>query len=213
MRRAVQWAGAVALIALGTEVGAGQAQRPILSGSWEMNPELSTVGGGRGSFEGDRDDRRGPPAGGRGRGGMGGGPRPGGFGGGGGMPRGGRTPPNAQEMESRRALLDEAMALPRRFTLIQKDDAVTLVEPDGVARTYATDNRAEKHQLTNGVIETRTKWSDGGLTMELAVGGVTMTRTFAMRDGTARQLEVTTRPRGGPRDGGMVTVYDEGPQQ
>lgn len=211
MRRAVQWAGAVALIALGTEVGAGQTQRPILSGSWEMNPELSTVGRS-GSFEGDRDDRPGPPAGGRGRGGMGGRPQPGGFGGGG-MPRGGRTPPSAQEMEGRRALLDEAVALPRRFTLVQKDDAVTFVEPDGVARTYATDNRAEKHQLTNGVIETRTRWSDSGLTMELAVGGVTMVRTFALREGAARRLEVTTRPRSGPRDGGMATVYDEVLQQ
>lgn len=213
MRRAVQWAGAVALISLGIEVVAGQTQRPILSGSWEMNPELSTVGRG-GSLEGDRDDRRGPPTGGGGRGGMGGGPRPGGgFGGGGGMPRGGRTPPSAQEMESRRALLDEAMALPRRFTLIQKDDAVTFVEPDGVARTYATDNRAEKHQLTNGVIETRTKWSDGDLTMELSVGGITTVRTFALRDGAVRQLEVTTRPRNGPRDGAVVTVYDERPEQ
>ncbi len=213
MRRAVQWAGAVALMALATAVIAVQAQRPTLSGSWEMNPELSTVGRSA-PMPGDRDDRRGPPPGGRGGGGMGGGPRPGGgFGGGGGMPRGGRTPPSAEEMEGRRALLDEAMTLPRRFTLVQKDEAVTFVEPDGVARTYATDNRAEKHQLTAGVIETRTRWSDGGLTMELAIGGVTMVRTFAMRDGSARQLEVTTRPRGGPRDGGTVTVYDERPQQ
>jgi hypothetical protein len=211
MRRTVRWAAAVALIALATAFVTAQSQRPILSGTWEMNPELSTVGGSA-PTEGERDDRRGPPPGGPGRGGMGGGPRPGGFGGGG-MPRGGRTPPSAQEMESRRALLDEAMALPRRFTLIQKDDAVTVVEPDGVARTYATDNRAEKHQLTNGVIETRSKWSDGGLTMELAVGGVTMVRTFALRDGAARRLEVTTRPRGGPRDGGRVTVYDELPPQ
>lgn len=212
MKRAVRWAGAVVLMALGTGFVTAQSRRPILSGSWEMNPELSTVGGSA-SIEGERDDRRGPPPGGPGRGGMGGGPRPGGFGGGGGMPRGGRTPPSAQEMESRRALLDEAMALPRRFTLIQKDDAVTFVEPDGVARTYATDNRAEKHQLTSGVIETRSKWSDGGLTMELAVGGVTMVRTFALREGAARRLEVTTRPRSGPRDGGMATVYDEVLQQ
>lgn len=212
MRRAIQWAGAMALIALGVQSVAAQTPRPTLAGGWEMNPGLSTVGRG-GSLDGERDDRGGPPAGGRARGGVGGGPRPGGFGGGSGVPRGGGTPPSAQEMESRRALIDETMTLPRRFTLIQSGDAVTLVEPDGVARTYVTNNRAEKHQLANGVIETRSRWSGGELVMELTIGSVAMVRTFVLRDGAARQLVVTTRPRGGPRDGGALTVYEELPPQ
>ena len=61
-------------------------------------------------------------------------------------------------MERRRALMDEVMQLPPRFTVAQKDDTISFIEPDGVVRSYVANGKSEKHQLTNGVVETKTAW-------------------------------------------------------
>lgn len=107
--------------------------------------------------------------------------------------------------------MDEAAQLPNRFTLIQKADGVTIMEPDGVVRTYATDGKAEKHQLTYGVIETRSRWKSDALEMEVRVGRATLVRTFTVRE-DPRQLKITTAFRGQSRDRETATVYDESPE-
>ena len=61
-------------------------------------------------------------------------------------------------MERRRALMQEAMQLPPRFTLAQKADTISFIEPDGVVRSYVANGKSEKHQLTNGIVETKTAW-------------------------------------------------------
>lgn len=200
------------LAVMAVRAGAG-APAVNLSGAWEMNRDLSSAPGGL-----PGPDGMGRP-GGRGRGGPGGGPggggRGGGFGGGmGGGRRGGGGPPDGgrpskDDMEARQALMQEIMTLPPRVTITQDGDKVVFIEPDGVVRTYVASGQAEKHQLTNGTIETKTSWDGPSLKMEIKVGprGV-LVRTFSVRD-DPRRLEVATAFDRAPKDAGQLTVYDE----
>ena len=183
--------------------------RPVLSGEWSINKSLSTAPGMGGTPDGGRVRGRGPGGGGPG-GGMGGGRR-GGLGGGG-MRGGGMGGPGGgdreEQMAARRALMQEVMALPARFTIAQDGDKVTFIEPDGVVRTYVANDKPEKHSLTSGTIETKSRWEKGALLMELKPSdGMTISRTFALRAET-RQLEVTTTFERGSKDAKRVTVYD-----
>lgn len=180
---------------------------PTLSGQWVINTELSSpmtgpgsdaIGGGRGGGRGGRG------------GGFGGGRGGGGFGGFGGRGRQGGGRPSDEEMQRQRALMRELMTLPPRFTVVQQATSITVSEPDGVTRTYQVDGTREKHQLTNGVIETKTKWADGSLVMELEAGRRTVRRTFTVRDtGDGRRLEVATTIEGAPDSARRLVVYDE----
>jgi hypothetical protein len=189
-------------------LAAQTGQRPNLAGTWRLNAELSSAPGS-GPVPGDS----GPPDGGRAPGGMGGvrgrGGMPGG-GGFGGRPDGGGDGrrPSSEEMERRRALREELTQLPPRFTLAQKDDTITFIEPDGVVRSYVANGKSEKHQLVNGIVETRTRWKGEGFEMELTVDRLTLRRTFALRSGEVRQLEVTAAFDGGRRDAKPRYVYD-----
>lgn len=201
------------LAVMAVRAGAG-APAVNLSGAWEMNRDLSSAPGGM-----PGPDGMGRPAG-RGRGGPGGGGGGGrGFGGGmGGGRRGGGGPPDGarpskDDVEARQALMQEVMTLPSRVTITQDGDKVVFIEPDGVVRTYAASGRAEKHQLTNGTIETKTSWDGPSLKMEIKMGprGV-LVRTFTVKD-DPRRLQVTTVFEGGPKDRGHRAVYDETPTQ
>ncbi len=188
--------------------------RPLLAGAWSIDKTLSTAPGSVAMPDDDMDGAaegggRGP--GGGGFGGMGGGRRGGmgrGMGGAGGGTR------REGDMAARRALLEELMALPPKFTIAQDGDKVVFIEPDGVVRTYVADDRTEKHQLQNGTIETKSRWDGDALEMELKPsGGLTITRRYAVR-GTPRQLEVTTTANRGPKNAKRIAVYevtDDGP--
>lgn len=185
-----------------------------LSGAWEMNRDLSSAPGSGPAAGPDRGGggggRRGPGGGGGFGGGFGGGGRPRGGPPGGGPPGGA---PTREDMEARRALMQEVLTLPARLTITQEGDKVVFIEPDGVVRTYAANGAAEKHQLTNGTIETKAKWDGQTLRMELVVGArMTLVRTFRVT-GDPRRLQVTTVFEGGPKDQGQLTVYDEAPPQ
>ena len=189
-----------------------------LSGAWELNRDLSSPPGGT---PGGGDDRDGPRAGGRRGPGGGGGRGPGGGGGfGGGMGRGGRSGgpgggpsggerPSKEQMEAGRALMAEVMELPARFTVIQDGAKLILTEPDGVVRTYLVNGKAEKHQLTNGTIETMTAWRGPALVMAIAVDKrAKVERVFTLRD-DPRRLEVATGLERAPKDARRLFVYDE----
>ena len=133
---------------------------------------------------------------------MGGG-RGGGSGGGPGVQR-----PSPEDMEAQLALMQEVAQLPTRVTITQDGDKVTFVEPDGVARSYVANGKAEKHQLTHGTIETKSSWDDARLKMEISVARGKLVRTFGVRD-SPRRLEVTTSFEGAPKETRRVTVYDE----
>jgi hypothetical protein len=133
--------------------------------------------------------------------------------GGGGMRGGGPGGPGGpggrdEAFAARRALLQEVMQLPPRFTIAQDGDKLTFIEPDGVVRTYVVNDRSEKHSLTNGTIETKSRWDKGTLVMEVKPSDrMTFTRTFAIRADT-HQLEVATSFERGDKDARRITVYD-----
>jgi len=214
---------AVVAVVVVVTAGTVSARAPIdVSGVWELNRDLSSAPGGipAGGEQGGRGGR-GPGGGGRGAGA--GGPGGGGFGGGraGGGPRGGGARggpaggerPSKEQMEAGRALLAEVMELPVRFTLIQDGEKLTVTEPDGVVRTYLVNGKAEKHQLTNGTIETKTSWDGPSLVMQIAVGErMTVQRAFTIRE-DPRQLEIATGFERAPKDARRLQVYDERPAQ
>jgi hypothetical protein len=195
------------------------ATRPVLSGAWSIDKAQSTAPGSVGM----PDDGAGPGGGGRrhGGGGGGGGGYGGGHGGGhggGGFPGGmsgggGRGGPGGmqgheEDRAARRALLEELIALPPKFTIAQDGDKVVFIEPDGVVRTFVVNDKVEKHQLQNGTIETKARWDAGALEMELkSPGGLTLTRRYEVH-GTPRQLEVTTTASRGEKNAKRVAVYD-----
>ncbi len=207
-----------AAVALVT-ASAVSARAPIdVSGVWELNRDLSSAPGGipAGGEQAGRGGRgpggggRGPGAGGPGGGGRaGGGPRGGGARGG---PAGGERP-SKEQMEAGRALLAEVMELPVRFTLIQDGEKLTVTEPGGVVRTYLVNGKAEKHQLTNGTIETKTSWDGPSLVMQITVGErMTVQRAFKIRE-DPRRLEIATGFARAPKDARRLQVYDERPAQ
>lgn len=105
--------------------------------------------------------------------------------------------------------MDEILALPPHVTITQNGDTVVFIEPDGVVRTYLASGQAEKHQLTNGTIETRTAWDGPSLRMEIRAGDrATLIRTFSVRD-DPRRLEVTSTFDRAPKDARQIAVYDE----
>jgi hypothetical protein len=186
------------------------APRPLLAGAWSIDKALSTAPGSVAM----PDDGGGPPGGGRGPGGGGGygggmgGGRRGGMGGGGGRGGQGGGDRRRDDMAARRALMEELVTLPPKFTIAQDGDKVIFIEPDGVVRTYVANDKAEKHQLQNGTIETKSRWDGDALEMELqSPGGLTITRRYAVH-GTPRLLEVTTTTNRGPKNAKRVSVYE-----
>ena len=172
MRVLRRFAVAIAAACLLTPVPLTAADQPVapagLAGAWSIDKTLSTAPGSVAMPDDDMDEvgaggGRGP--GGGGFGGMGGGRR-GGMGGGRGG-TGGGTRRREGDMVARRALLEELMALPSKFTIAQDGDKVVFIEPDGVVRTYVADDKTEKHQLQNGTIETKSRWDGDALEMEL----------------------------------------------
>jgi hypothetical protein len=215
MALAVAMMGGLALPALSTS----QAPSVDLSGVWTLNPELNDTpgpGGDPGGAPGDSDrgdpGLRGPGVGGPGMGGPGmGGPGgglrgPGGMGGPG-MGDPGASRPNEEEMRRMRDLMQELFEVPSRFTITQRADQVVFTEADGPVRTYMTNGKAEKHQLTTGTVETRTRWEAGALVMDIKANDrMTITRRYTL-DANARRLTVTTTmPRG---RGERVSVYED----
>jgi hypothetical protein len=201
------WMVAAALFGAG---GLEARQAVDLGGAWTMNRDLSAPPGSQPAAPADGPRGRGAGgAGGGFGGGMGRRGGGGGFGRGGGPRGGGAGRPSRDEMEARRALVGEVLQMPARLTIAQEGDRLVFIEPDGVTRTYVANGRAEKHQLTNGTIETTTAWDGPRLRMTIAAGDrLRLTRTFIVKAGP-RRLEVTTAFDRGPKDGGQLTVYDE----
>jgi hypothetical protein len=193
------------LLAVPAILGAGDAERPSLAGAWTLNKSLSTPAGSVPSPDG------GPDVDAIGGGGAG---RRGGFGGGRGGrgPAGGRGPGGAgqrADMAARRGLIEELMGVPPSVTIVQDGDRLAFTEPDGVVRVYHANNRTEKHQLLNGTIETKARWDEGSLVMELKPrGGMTITRRYTLRPGAPAQLEVTTRADRDRKGVTRIAVYE-----
>jgi hypothetical protein len=219
---------AVSMIMAGAALRASQApvkQQPRLAGVWKLNKEASSAaqsassGSGGDNSGGGRSGRGGGGGGGWGRGGgMGGGMgRGGGMGGGGmgGMRGGGGGPEDEEKMKQRRALMQEVMEVSPAFTVTEGDGTITFTHNDGRVVTYKTDGKKEKHQLTNGTIETKTKWDKDieALVIEMDLGdGMKLTHTYTVT-GDPRQLADSIKMEGGRMQGHQPpprhSIYDD----
>jgi hypothetical protein len=177
--------------------------RPWLAGDWSINRALTTA---RGATPSPPDGLIGRPVATYGTGmgnskGIGGPPARG---------RGVYLAPSLtpEEIDARKRLMREVMEMPRRLTIEQDGDRLVFIEPGGIVRIYLANNRAEKHQLVNGTIETKARWDDDALVMEVRpADGVRIQHTYAIR-GTPRRLEIETTFDGAPKAVKRLTVYD-----
>jgi hypothetical protein len=202
-------AGFVASVALQAQANV-PADHSAYFGSWTLNREMSSTprtpdgpdGGGR---EGD---------GSRGRGGgrLG---RPGG-GGGSGAPGGAGEPGGSlsfdpKEMERAIALMQELMTPTAHWILRSADDGTVIFsDAEGRSSRFVPNDKKEKHQLTAGTVETKTKWDKGQLHQEISLpAGQKAVRVFAVMPET-KQLTVTITTEGGPagRRPPFRLVYD-----
>jgi hypothetical protein len=174
-----------------------------LVGSWTLNREASTT-----TFAPDVQGRR---AGVR-RGGFGGG-----FGGGRGAGRGGAgqtedAGADARAERQRLTAVMQELVTPSTHLLIRRDDdgALAMTDADGRTVRYVVNNKVEKHQLTNGTIETRSRWDHGELRQDVnASDAIALSRSMAI-DRSTTQLVLTTTMAGGRgnRERPFRAVYD-----
>jgi hypothetical protein len=184
------------------------ADRPDFSGTWTLNKSLSTPAGSVPTPDADPDQE--PDTDQIGRGVYG---RRGAFGSGGRGGRGGRGAGDFRQREAdraaRHALMQELMAMPASLTIAQDGDRLAFTDGDGILRVYVADNGEERHQLLNGTIETRSRWDDDVLVMELKPrDGVTVTRRYSLRPGAPARLEIATRTDRDRKGVQRLAVYE-----
>lgn len=190
-------------IMLVVPVGAGRAaslqshgnDRDIhsnLTGAWTLNGELSddpakvmetlhgVSGGGRGM-----------PFGGHGPGMHGG---------------GGRGPTDPEQMRARMALVEP----PRRLTITQADQSITLTDGEGRSQTLSPNNRKQRVAKGTGTVDVKAKWDDERLVKETSLAdGTKVTETYSLIP-DARQLHVSVKIESAqmPRPIVLGRVYD-----
>lgn len=196
-------AGLVASVVLQASQSPAPKDHSAYFGGWTLNRELSSSppapdvpdGSGREGRGGGRG-RGGPPGG--GFGGPGGG---GGFGAPGGAGGLGGGPPSfdPKEMEKTMALVQELMTPTAHWVVSSADDGtIVFSDAEGRSSRFVPNNKKEKHQLTAGTIETKTKWDKEQLRQEISLpAGMKAVRVFVASPETT-QLTVTTTMEGGP---------------
>ena len=93
------------------------------------------------------------------------------------------------------------------------EGAITMVDETGRSTRITANNKKEKHQLTAGTIETKTKWDSGLLSQEIELsGGMKFTRTFHVEP-TTNQLIVSMTGSGGRGDRPPVQFIYERDEQ
>jgi hypothetical protein len=206
--RALSLAASLVMLVGGTTPVAGQDAGPEnragLYGGWRLNREQSTARNGE--SPGDEGRRQGgaPGQGGhRGGGGFPGrGGRGGSFGGGRGV--------DPEKMQQTRDLMRELMTPAAHWVITNGSEGViTLVDETGRSTRITANNKKERHQLTAGTIESKTKWDSGLLSQEIEIsGGMKFTRTFHVEPATG-QLIVSVTSSGGRGDRPPVRfIYD-----
>ncbi|MCC6164866.1 MAG: hypothetical protein IT182_16075 [Acidobacteria bacterium] len=157
----------------------GAQEMPDLSGEWRYSAGASDVGGG-GEPEG--------PIRGFGLGGR----QP--MGGGSSMRMAGPAGVDPEVRKQRMELMRELLTPVRRLTIAQDASSVAFTYDDGRTVRYRTNNKAEKHQAINGVVETQTRWKKGVLVRETNLDdGTSIEETFTLVSprGLVIELEIT----------------------
>jgi hypothetical protein len=199
MRSVVVFVGALVMAAPVVAQKADPAQRPLISGGWTLNRELSTTSRGGGADPAARMR-------------SGGGGLPGGFGIGGmsGGRGGGGQGPDREEIERRRSLMKEVLEPPKHLVITVEEPIVTFTFTDGRVVRYKADGKEERHQHQSGTVKTKTKWEVDRLTIETDMGdGFKITHGFKTNI-DPRQLVVSVIMPGQSKDLPPITyVYDE----
>ena len=102
------------------------------------------------------------------------------------------------------------MPVPHWIVTGRDDGTIVFTDNEGRSVRYLPNEKKEKHQLTAGTIETKTKWDKGELRQEIALfDGMKAVRVHTISPETA-QLTVTTTMEGGPggRRSPFRLVYD-----
>ena len=169
----------------GSTGSAGSETSPDLSGTWEMDKELSEDPMEKMREQRDRGMRSGGGgrSGGMGRGGSGmggsmGGGRRGGMGGGAGGGRGSAGSPE-ERRERMRALSESA----NRLEISQSPDSLRIVFADDRERAFTTDNKKNVIETPMGEAEIKAKWRDGSLVVKTKTDRRTTTETYFLTEG------------------------------
>ena len=195
--------GAAVAQAPSTVSAASQPAADRLNGIWDLNRDLSTkpMGApGEPGAEGGRGGGRPGGGGGRGGGMRGGGGRGGGGGGGGG----------ADDMRKARSVMQEIGQSPSRLTILSRDRALTLTDPEGVVRKFALSGKKEKVAINGSTVEVTSKWNGDVVTQVFKVGSTKFERTVeTTTDGHQLVITVTPKGSGGPAGPSFMRyVYD-----
>ena len=172
---------------LGQPRSATAPQGVDLSGSWELNYELSD--NAREVMEEMRNAR------GRNRQGGGfGGVRPGGGRPGMGGRRGGGVGGGEMDPELMRRVIDLIMRPPQRLSLVQGDTTVGIVHPGGQTLILHPDGRKQRLELEGaGEITIKAHWDGNYLVVERELRGGAKLRETYFRSPTTGQMNVAVR--------------------
>ena len=183
----IAWLAGVALTATET---------PDLSGTWELDKDLS---------DDPMEVMRGQRDGGRGRGmGSGGwGGRPGGIGG----PPGGRGGPpgemgggrgRGKSPEEMRRGLAELRKSVERLELTQTAESIRIVFADGRTQAFTTNNKKNAIETPLGDAEVKARWRDGSLMVRTKIDRRMTIETYYLAEGGGLLTVVVERASEGP---------------
>jgi hypothetical protein len=84
-------------------------------------------------------------------------------------------------MKAIRNLMDEIARPGPRMIILEADDVhVKMVDSEGHAVTYKTDNKKERHQLSAGTVQTQSQWQNGMLAIRFLIDhGPTVVKTYS----------------------------------
>jgi hypothetical protein len=198
---------AIAVAAVSTVRIIGQSgpdkAMPDLTGAWVLNNELSDKPVQmRGPDDVGGEGGRGRPPGGLGGGGGMGGRGRGGFG----NPGGAGGMPSPEEMERMRAVMEVAMRVPAKLTIVKSDERLVVTDDEGVSVRVPLDGKKDTGAANGVPFETRAKWEGSKLRVERRFkGGLKIVEYYSVLI-DPRILTVTSTLEGGQMPGGARTV-------
>jgi hypothetical protein len=129
------------------------------------------------------------------------------FGHGPGMHGGGsRGQMDPEQMRARMALVEP----PRRLTITQADQSITLTDGEGRSQTLTPNSRKQRVAMGSSTVDVKTKWDDERLVKETSLAdGTKVTETYSLIP-EARQLHVSVKIESAqmPRPIVLGRVYD-----
>lgn len=118
---------------------------------------------------------------------------------------------NEEDKERMRAVMQSVLRAAGALRIVQDDTTVMVIDLEGRPRVHHPDGRKKSYPVQGvGNVESRAKWDDGKLVVELRMDdGIRLSRTYEL-DEESRQLHVRVRMEGGQLQRAMDfrRVYD-----